>query len=149
MIQHGIAAPTTAPVDVQYAAIEAVVAPMIAAAAALDVRILCLQELWHAPFFLCTRERLPWCEFAEPCDATRSRSLAFVQNMARTHSMTIFASMLERDEAHLGTIHNTCVVVTPAGILGKHRKVRAERAGGAGREPARRPHDRRTTMAQP
>jgi len=29
------------------------------------VNILCLQEIWTAPFFVCTRETIPWLEFGE------------------------------------------------------------------------------------
>ena len=33
---------------------------MITAASFSGANIILLQELWNAPFFLCTRETLPW-----------------------------------------------------------------------------------------
>lgn len=96
LIQHSIAAPTTAPVLEQYKAIEAKVRRMIDAAGAMKVNVLCLQEAWtvrrraiasrltcaahpaQMPFAFCTREKQPWLEFAEPADET-GRSTRFLQ----------------------------------------------------------------------
>jgi beta-ureidopropionase len=38
---------------------------LIHAAYLCQVNIVCLQEAWHMPFAFCTREKQPWCEFAE------------------------------------------------------------------------------------
>lgn len=38
---------------------------MIEAAYYCGVNVICTQEIWCAPFFFCTREKLPWNEFAE------------------------------------------------------------------------------------
>jgi beta-ureidopropionase len=35
-------------------------------AALSGTNILCFQECWPTPFFMCTREKIPWVEFAEP-----------------------------------------------------------------------------------
>ncbi|KAK5980640.1 hypothetical protein GCK32_014851 [Trichostrongylus colubriformis] len=43
-------------------------APMIEAAALAGANIVCLQETWMMPFAFCTRERLPWTEFAESAE---------------------------------------------------------------------------------
>lgn len=41
---------------------------MIEIAALEKANIICLQEIWTAPFFMCTREKYPWVEFSEPID---------------------------------------------------------------------------------
>ena len=38
---------------------------LIHAASLCNVNIVCLQEAWTMPFAFCTREKTPWCEFAE------------------------------------------------------------------------------------
>ena len=45
---------------------------MIDAAGAAGVNVLCLQEAWTMPFAFCTREKMPWMEFAE-CAETGQR----------------------------------------------------------------------------
>lgn len=80
------------------------------------------------PFAFCTREK-SWCEFAEPADGT-GPSVQLLQRLARRHGMVIVGPMLERDEAHGGTIWNTAVVVSHTGsIIGKHRKNHIPRVG--------------------
>lgn len=39
--------------------------PVIETAHLSGVNILGLQECWSSPFFMCTREKYPWLEFAE------------------------------------------------------------------------------------
>lgn len=79
------------------------------------------------PFAFCTRER-EWCEFAEPVQEGPSTVLC--QQLARTHGMVIVSPILERDEAHGGTIWNTAVVIGNNGnIIGKHRKNHIPRVG--------------------
>ena len=41
------------------------ISDIIELAALEGVNVLGLQEIWNAPFFLCTREKYPWVEFAE------------------------------------------------------------------------------------
>ena len=79
VIQNTIVKPTTDPVLEQYLAIQDKVEKMIEAAAELGVNVLCLQEAWTCPFFFCTRERYPWCEFAE--DAKTGRSTSFLKEV--------------------------------------------------------------------
>jgi beta-ureidopropionase len=38
---------------------------LLYAASLCHVNIACLQEAWTMPFAFCTREKQPWCEFAE------------------------------------------------------------------------------------
>ncbi|KYR00383.1 beta-alanine synthase [Tieghemostelium lacteum] len=128
VIQNCIGAPTTAPVKEQYKAIEEKIEKMIDAAGAMGVNVLCLQETWHMPFAFCTRERYPWVEFAE--SATDGESVLFIQRMARKYNMVIVSPILERDDVHGGTIHNTAVVVGNNGnIIGKSRKNHIPRTG--------------------
>lgn len=57
------------------------------------------------PFFMCTREKDPWCEFA--VDAVNGRPTKFLAALAKKYNMVIVNPILERDEAHQDTIHNT------------------------------------------
>lgn len=123
VIQNAIVAPTTAPVDEQYAAIEKRIEQLIDAAALAGANIICLQEAWTAPFFFCTRERMPWLEFAEETNVRNGRSTAFIARKARQHNMVIISPILERDTTHMGVIWNTAVVVNERGqVVGQHRK---------------------------
>ncbi|KAN0003208.1 hypothetical protein ACTFIZ_009372 [Dictyostelium cf. discoideum] len=128
IIQNSIGAETTAPIQDQYLAIEAKIEKMIDAAGAMGVNVLCLQETWHMPFAFCTREKYPWVEFAE--SASTGQSIKFIQRMARKYNMVIISPMLERDDVHASTIHNTAVVVGNNGnIIGKSRKNHIPRTG--------------------
>lgn len=74
------------------------------------------------PFAFCTREK-SWCEFAE--SAENGPSTRFLESYAKKYSMVIISPILERDEAHGGTIWNTAVVIGHHGhVIGKHRKVK-------------------------
>jgi beta-ureidopropionase len=64
-IQNKIVLPTTEPVAKQRDAIHKRIGQLIQAASWLKVNVLCLQEAWTMPFAFCTREKQPWCEFAE------------------------------------------------------------------------------------
>merc|ERR1712188_64430 len=128
VVQNAIVEPTTAPIDQQYKAIEAKVEKIIAAAAAMGVNVLCLQEAWTAPFFFCTRERYPWSEFGE--DAENGPSSQFIDRMAKKHNMVIVSPIFERDERHNDTLWNTAVVFGNNGnYIGKHRKNHIPRVG--------------------
>lgn len=146
LIQNSIVLPTTAPFSDQKGAIHEKVKPMIEAAGASGVNILCLQvsqscldniipivplqypnsdrlffqEAWMMPFAFCTREKR-WCEFAEPVDGESTR---FLQELAKKYNMVIVNPILERDVNHGETIWNTAVIIGNHGnIIGKHRKV--------------------------
>ena len=64
-VQNSIKLPTTAPVQEQKEAIHEFLKEVAHAAHLCGVNVLCLQELFNCPFFVCTRERLPWMELAE------------------------------------------------------------------------------------
>jgi beta-ureidopropionase len=127
VIQNQIVLPTSAPVVDQYEALADRVELMIEAAAQLGTNVLGLQEAWTMPFAFCTREKEPWLEFAEPVDGPSTQRLA---KLAKRHNMVIVSPILERDEAHGGTIHNTAVVIGNRGnIIGSHRKNHIPRVG--------------------
>ena len=64
-IQSQIVLPTTEPVNKQKWAILERTKEIIEVAALEGANIVCLQEIFNAPFFMCTRERYPWVEFSE------------------------------------------------------------------------------------
>ncbi|KAB1997344.1 hypothetical protein ES319_D12G018400v1 [Gossypium barbadense] len=119
LIQNCIALPTTAPFSDQKKAIFEKLGPIIDAAGASGVNILCLQEAWMMPFAFCTREKR-WCEFAEPVNG---ESTQFLQEFALKYNIVIISSILERDINHGETLWNTAVIIGNHGnIIGKHRK---------------------------
>ncbi|KAK9130017.1 hypothetical protein Sjap_010504 [Stephania japonica] len=125
--QNSIALPTTAPILDQRRAIMQKVKPIIDAAGASGVNILCLQEAWTMPFAFCTREKR-WCEFAEPVED--GESTQFLQALAKKYNMVIVSPILERDVNHGETIWNTAVIIGNQGnIIGKHRKNHIPRVG--------------------
>ncbi|XP_043714017.1 beta-ureidopropionase [Telopea speciosissima] len=126
IIQNSAALPTTATFLDQKSAILQKLKPIIDAAGASGVNILCLQEAWTMPFAFCTREKR-WCEFAEPIDG---ESTQFLQDFARKYNMVIISPILERDINHGETIWNTAVIIGNHGnIIGKHRKNHIPRVG--------------------
>jgi beta-ureidopropionase len=120
-VQHSLAAPTSDPVHVQCEKGFEKVGKMIEAAAAEDVNILCFQELWTLPYVFCTREKYPWCEFAE--NAMTGPSTSFLCNYAKKFNMVIVSPILERDEDQGDIVWDTAVVISNSGkVIGKHRK---------------------------
>lgn len=80
------------------------------------------------PFAFCTREKFPWCEFAE--DAENGPSTKLLKQLASQYNMVIVSPILERDEIHGDTIWNTAVVISNNGkYMGKHRKNHIPRVG--------------------
>ena len=126
--QNCIRAPTTAPIDEQYQALQDRHEEFIEAAAAAGTNVLCFQEAWTMPFAFCTREKLPWTDFAE--SAEDGRSTQWLKRMALKHNMVIVSPILERDDAHGQSIWNTAVVIGNNGnVIGKHRKNHIPRVG--------------------
>lgn len=128
IIQNSIATATNKPITEQRQGIFDKISKLIHAAAEEDVNIVCLQEAWSMPFIFCTREKQPWCEFAE--SATEGPSIHFLKELAAKYCMVIISPILERDEAHGDTIWNTAVVINECGkVIGKHRKNHIPRVG--------------------
>ncbi|XP_039758840.1 beta-ureidopropionase-like [Pararge aegeria] len=119
LIQNSIVLPTNIPVCEQRQAIYDKIEQVITVAASENVRIICLQEAWSMPFFLCTKEKEKWAEFAE--SATHGPSTLFLSKLARKHEIVIVSPILEKDE--YGVWWNTAVVIDEKGnYIGKHRK---------------------------
>ncbi|OWA50527.1 Beta-ureidopropionase [Hypsibius exemplaris] len=128
LIQNSIGLATTESVEAQRAAIHEKVRPLIQAAGEAGVNVICLQECWHMPFAFCTRERLPWSEFAE--DARTGPSVLFCIQMAKQYRMVVICPILERDSTRGEVIWNTAVVINNDGaVLGIQRKNHIPRVG--------------------
>ena len=126
LIQNKIVLPTDAGVVRQVEALHGRVGEMIGAAAAAGANIVCLQEAWTMPFAFCTREKQPWCEFAE--SAETGPTTLFLAELAARHRMVIVSPILERDDS--GVIWNTAVVLDHNGeVMGKTRKNHIPRVG--------------------
>ncbi|RZF37384.1 hypothetical protein LSTR_LSTR009735 [Laodelphax striatellus] len=127
LIQNSISLPTTEPIEKQRNAIFSKIKEIIRAAHLNGVNILCLQEAWTMPFAFCTREKLPWNEFAE--SAENGPATKFLQELCRIYNMVIISPILERDDT-TEIIWNTAVVIDENGkVLGKHRKNHIPRVG--------------------
>lgn len=128
LIQNELVLPTTAPIKAQRDALMGRIGTMAAAAATAGVNVLCLQEAWNMPFAFCTREKQPWCEFAE--SAEEGPTTQFCQKIARENNMVVVSPILERDTVHGDTLWNTAVVISNSGrVLGKTRKNHIPRVG--------------------
>ncbi|XP_045596026.2 beta-ureidopropionase [Procambarus clarkii] len=128
VIQNSIVAETSAPVSAQRAALHQKITRMTEAAAHCGVNVLCYQEAWTMPFAFCTREKQPWCEFAECAESGPTTQLC--QELARKYNMVIVSPILERDHIHGDTLWNTAVVISNTGYyLGKSRKNHIPRVG--------------------
>lgn len=128
LIQNSIATTTDRPIPEQRQAIFDKVRKIIETAGEEGVNILCLQEAWSMPFAFCTREKQPWCEFAESVE--NGPSTVFLKDFANKYGMVIVSPILERDTVHGDTIWNTAVVINEAGnVIGKHRKNHIPRVG--------------------
>ncbi|XP_058451009.1 beta-ureidopropionase [Malaya genurostris] len=128
LIQNSVDIPTTAPIHVQRDALHEKVSSILKVAADAGVNIICFQEAWTMPFAFCTREKFPWCEFAE--DAENGPTTKLVKELAKQYNMVIISPILERDSNHNDTIWNTAVVISNNGnYMGKHRKNHIPRVG--------------------
>ncbi|XP_066300681.1 beta-ureidopropionase-like [Branchiostoma lanceolatum] len=127
-VQNKVILPTSAPIAEQVAALHTRIAEVVEVAAMCGVNIICFQETWTMPFAFCTREKQPWCEFAE--SAEDGPTTTFCQELAKKYNMVIVSPILERDAAHGDIIANTAVVISNTGtVLGKSRKNHIPRVG--------------------
>ena len=80
------------------------------------------------PFAFCTREKHPWCEFAESAETGATTKLC--KELAKKHNCVIVSPILERDENDGDTLWNTAVVIGNHGnYVGKSRKNHIPRVG--------------------
>lgn len=128
IIQNSIVLPTDKPIAEQRLSLFEKIRKIIDAAGVEGVNIICLQEAWSMPFAFCTREKQPWCEFAESTE--NGSSIQFLKEFAVKYNMVIICPILERDEVHGDTLWNTAVVINENGkVIGKHRKNHIPRVG--------------------
>ncbi|GFY46021.1 beta-ureidopropionase [Trichonephila inaurata madagascariensis] len=128
LVQNSIVAPTDAPISKQRDELHNRIREIVAIAAECQVNIICFQEAWTMPFAFCTREKHPWCEFAE--NAETGPTTLLCSELAAKYSMTIVSPILERDEVHGDVLWNTAVVISENGVvLGKTRKNHIPRVG--------------------
>ncbi|XP_019546157.3 beta-ureidopropionase [Aedes albopictus] len=128
LIQNSVDIPTTAPIHVQRDALHEKVSNILRVASAAGVNVICFQEAWTMPFAFCTREKFPWCEFAE--DAENGPTTKLMKELAKQYNMVIISPILERDPNHNDTLWNTAVVISNNGnYMGKHRKNHIPRVG--------------------
>ncbi|XP_025834151.1 beta-ureidopropionase [Agrilus planipennis] len=126
--QNKLPLKTDAPIAQMRDALYKLALEAITMASLAEVNVFCFQEAWTMPFAFCTREKQPWCEYAE--SAENGPTIKFLQNLAKQHNMVIISPILERDETHGDLIWNTAVVIDNYGdILGKHRKNHIPRVG--------------------
>lgn len=128
LVQNRIPLPTSAPVAEQVSALHKRIEAIVEVAAMCGVNIICFQEAWNMPFAFCTREKLPWTEFAE--SAEDGLTTRFCQKLAKKHNMVVVSPILERDRDHGGVLWNTAVVISNSGaVMGKTRKNHIPRVG--------------------
>lgn len=125
-VQNKIVLPTTAPFKDQIQALHDRISLIVKAASLSGVNVICFQETWTHPFFMCTREK-KWVEFAE--SATNGPTAELLKKLAKEYKMVIVNPILERDDVK-DTIYNSAVVIDNHGeILGKHHKQHIPRVG--------------------
>ncbi|NQS98522.1 MAG: acyltransferase [candidate division Zixibacteria bacterium] len=91
---------------------------MIETASEGEVQILCLQELFYAPYFPAGQDK-KWYDMAEP--VPQGLTVQLMMETAREYGMVIIAPVME--EAVAGIFYNTAAVIDADGIfLGKYRK---------------------------
>src|SRR5438046_9292219 len=91
--------------------------PIIEEAGKRGVQILCLQEVFHGPYF-CPGQDAKWCDIAEPIPGP---TIERMQKLAKKHAMAMIVPIYEREMA--GVYYNNAAVPdTDGSYLGNHRK---------------------------
>ena len=91
--------------------------PLIEEAGKRGVQILCLQELFNAPYF-CPSQDNVWCDLTETVPGPSVEALSVY---AKKYSMVIIVPVYEMEQP--GVYYNTAAVIDADGTyLGKYRK---------------------------
>ena len=90
----------------------------VRAAHARGAQVICLQELFNAPYF-CKSLKLEWFDLAEPIPGPTTRQM---QHLARELSVVLIVPIYERQAA--GVYRNSAAVIDADGaLLGVYRKM--------------------------
>lgn len=99
--------------------------PFIDAAGQKGVQILCLQEIFNAPYF-CPGQDAAWYAAAETIPGPTTERIAAY---ARKYNMVIIVPIYEKEQS--GVLYNTAAVIDADGkYLGKYRKNHIPQTGG-------------------
>ncbi len=126
LIQMGLKASTDlTPEQIRDAMIEAHI-PLIEEAGAKGVQVLCLQEVFHQPYF-CPSQDVKWYAATEAVPDGPTTKL--MRDYARKHSMVMVVPVYEQDIT--GVYYNTAAVIDADGsYLGKFRKIHIPQVAG-------------------
>ena len=99
--------------------------PLIEAAGRQQVQVLCLQEIFSAPYF-CPSQDVAWFAAAEPVPGPTTERMA---EHARRYAMVMVVPVYEKEGA--GLLYNTAAVIDADGrYLGKYRKTHIPQTAG-------------------
>jgi N-carbamoylputrescine amidase len=100
--------------------------PFIAEAAKRNVQVLCMQEVFHQPYF-CPSQDVKWYRAAEKVPG--GPTVRLMQELAAKHSMVIVVPVYE--EEMTGVYYNAAAVIDADGkYLGKYRKTHIPQVAG-------------------
>ncbi|MGD9584151.1 MAG: nitrilase-related carbon-nitrogen hydrolase [Lysobacterales bacterium] len=127
LIQMGLKASTDADPETIRQAMIAAHLPLIDAAGAAGVQVLCFQEVFTQPYF-CPSQDARWYQSAEAIPEGPTTQL--MQTYAAKYQMVIVVPIYERD-AVSGVYYNTAAVIDADGsYLGKYRKTHIPQVAG-------------------
>ncbi len=127
LIQMGLKASTDADPETIRQAMIAAHLPLIDAAGAAGVQVLCFQEVFTQPYF-CPSQDARWYQSAEAIPDGPTTQL--LQTYAARYQMVIVVPIYERD-AVSGVYYNTAAVIDADGkYLGKYRKTHIPQVAG-------------------
>ena len=97
---------------------------MIADAARQGAQVVCLQEIFHGPYF-CAEQDPKWYATAEPEDGP---TVSRMREVAREHGVVLIVPWYEEEQP--GVYYNTaCVIERDGSVLGKYRKTHIPHVG--------------------
>jgi beta-ureidopropionase len=100
--------------------------PFIADAAKRSVQVLCMQEVFHQPYF-CPSQDVKWYRAAEK--VPDGPTVRLMQELAAKHSMVIVVPVYE--EEMTGVYYNAAAIIDADGkYLGKYRKTHIPQVAG-------------------
>ena len=119
LIQASLCEPTTSPIGKIKRAMIAKHIDMIAQAAEKGAQVVCLQELFHGPYFA-AEQSTRWYDMTEP--VPEGATVRLMCELARQHEMVLVVPLYEQ---HMpGIYYNTAAVIDADGCyLGKARKM--------------------------